>query len=330
MGVFIPMVLAGAVLLAGLQLTNFVDTRERRLREAHLPDIKSTLTIAATGAFRSPKTLEELEEMAEQERRQLEAEARGEVIEDYDAPASGDSAFSLVFRTPYLRLIGVLTMFLNWVNTNGGYIMDRLVVELANEAVAAGTTGGLTEGEFISQFYASFNSVVSLAGLLIQLFLVSRLIRWVGVPIAVMVLPVLSIGAYGMISFLPILGAVRWAKTAENATDYSLNKTSTAMLFLPTTREQKYKAKQVADSFFWRLGDMDSTGLVVLGTLVLGLGTAAFAMVNLGLAIIWLVVAFFVGRQYRDLVTRGAAPRPRARRHASGLGGARARAEAGS
>mgnify|MGYP000057750016 CR=1 FL=1 len=32
------------------------------------------------------------------------------------------------------------------------------------------------------------------------------------------------------------------AKTAENATDYSLQNTVRQILFLPTTREQKYKA----------------------------------------------------------------------------------------
>ena len=58
-----------------------------------------------------------------------------------------------------------------------------------------------------------------------------------------------------MIAVFPILAYVRWAKTAENATDYSLQNTVQNALFLPTTREQKYKAKQVTDSFSKRFGD---------------------------------------------------------------------------
>jgi hypothetical protein len=37
-------------------------------------------------------------------------------------------------------------------------------------------------------------------------------------------------------------------KTAENLTDYSLQNTVAQMLYLPTTREDKHKAKQVTDT----------------------------------------------------------------------------------
>lgn len=324
-GLFMPLALAGVVLVAGLQVTNFVDTRERRRQESHLPDIKTTLTIAATGAFKMPRTLEELERAAEVEREAHEAQQRGEVVEDYDAPASGESSFSLVFRTRYLLLICVLTMLLNWVNTNGEFILGNLVSEIANTAVDSGTAGGMNVSEYVSNFYAGFYSVVNLAGLLIQLLLVSRIIKWAGVPLAVMILPALSLGTNGIIAFLPIMAAVRWSKTAENSTDYSLNKTVTAMLFLPTTREQKYKAKQVSDSFFWRAGDMLSTATVLIGTTYLQLGTRGFALFNLVLALVWLAVAFVIGRQYARFVASGQPPTPRRRRVRGALGAAGSR-----
>ena len=40
------------------------------------------------------------------------------------------------------------------------------------------------------------------------------------------VLPIIALGAYAILAFVPILSVVRWAKTAENATDYSLQKKS--------------------------------------------------------------------------------------------------------
>ena len=55
-----------------------------------------------------------------------------------------------------------------------------------------------------------------------------------------------------MAALLPSLAIVRWVKTAENSVDYSLMNTVRQMLFLPTTREEKYKAKQVIDSFVVR------------------------------------------------------------------------------
>ena len=60
------------------------------------------------------------------------------------------------------------------------------------------------------------------------------------------------------------------------------------MLFLPTTREEKYKAKQAIDTFFVRAGDVLSAVTVFV--------------------IVWLAVAVAVGRDFaRQLAARDAA-----------------------
>jgi AAA family ATP:ADP antiporter len=71
------------------------------------------------------------------------------------------------------------------------------------------------------------------------------------------------------------------------------------MLFLPTTREEKYKAKQVTDSFVVRVGDVLSSATVFIGTVVLALGTSQFAWINVVLVAVWIAVAVLVGREFR-------------------------------
>jgi AAA family ATP:ADP antiporter len=73
------------------------------------------------------------------------------------------------------------------------------------------------------------------------------------------------------------------------------------VLFLPTTREQKYKAKQAIDTFFVRAGDVLSAGLVLVGTTVLSFETAHFAVVNLVLVAAWLAIAVAIGRENAKL-----------------------------
>jgi hypothetical protein len=51
---------------------------------------------------------------------------------------------------------------------------------------------------------------------------------------------------------------VRVGKVLENSTDYSIQNTLRQALFLPTTREAKYKAKAAIDTFFTRAGDVVS------------------------------------------------------------------------
>lgn len=109
---------------------------------------------------------------------------------------------------------------------------------------------------------------------------------------------------YMVIAFVPILTMVRWVKTAENATDYSLQNTVRHVLFLPTSREQKYKAKQAIDSFFHRAGDVLSAAVVFVGVNWLALKTTGFAAFNLFLVVIWLVLAVMIGRENKRWVER--------------------------
>jgi ATP:ADP antiporter, AAA family len=113
-----------------------------------------------------------------------------------------------------------------------------------------------------------------------------------------MVLPVIALFGYTILAFAPVLALVRVVKVAENATDYSVQNTVRNVLFLPTSRDQKYKAKQAIDSFFVRGGDVLSALLVYVGTTTLGLGAMGFARVNLVLATIWVLIALAIGREY--------------------------------
>ena len=48
--------------------------------------------------------------------------------------------------------------------------------------------------------------MVNVAGLVIQLFLVSRVVKYLGIRVAIMILPLISLGAYGLLAFFPMLG----------------------------------------------------------------------------------------------------------------------------
>jgi len=198
-----------------------------------------------------------------------------------------------------------LMLLLNWVNTTGEFILgDTVKSAIEIQAVEQGIDPAQRDewvGENIGAFYARFFSVVNVLGLVMQLFLVSRIIKYIGVARALLILPVIALGGYAVLAFFPILSVVRWAKTAENATDYSLHNTVRQALFLPTTRAQKYKAKQAIDSFFVRAGDLFSAALVYVGLNVLSLSTTGFALVNLGLVVIWLLIAIQIGREYSRL-----------------------------
>lgn len=269
LGVYQMMLVAAGILVLSLLITNFLQSSGRPSHNTSIPETKTDIT-------------------------------------QEEEPLKEGGSFAMVFNNRYLLLIALLMLLLNWVNTTGEYILGRTVLENANQLLADNPSYSLTKEQIIGQFYAGFFTVVNIAGLVLQLFIVSRVLKYFGVRIALMILPLIALGGYIVAAFYPVLAYVRWVKTAENATDYSLQNTVRQVLFLPTTREQKYKAKQAIDTFFVRAGDVLSAVLVFAGTTWLALSTQGFAMVNILLVCLWLIIALLIGKHYRRLVPHDA------------------------
>ena len=82
--------------------------------------------------------------------------------------------------------------------------------------------------------------------------------------------------------------------------------TARQLLWLPTSREEKYKAKQAIDTFFTRGGDLLSAVVVYLGALRMGI--AGFAATNVVLTLVWIGVALMILKRHRALVRLAQAP----------------------
>jgi AAA family ATP:ADP antiporter len=202
-----------------------------------------------------------------------------------------------VFSDRYLRLIALFVVLLNCINSTGEFILADMVVK----HVEANLGEGQDKGSLIGAFYADFYFWVNLLTLLFQLFVVSRLYRLIGVQGAILILPIIAFSGYALMAFLPIFAIVRIVKILENSTDYSIQSTTRHALFLPVTVEAKYDGKTAIETLFWRTGDLLQAGLVFVGTAILGFATREFALINMGLAAFWILVAFRIGRHYREL-----------------------------
>ncbi|MBL4683765.1 MAG: MFS transporter [Nannocystaceae bacterium] len=210
--------------------------------------------------------------------------------------------YAMVFSDRYLLLLAALTLILNFVNSNGEYVLSVMISDWAEQSKAAGTLGGLSKGAFIAKQYADFFFYVNIMGVVLQTFVVSRIVRWGGMRLALLVLPVIVLGSWSLIALFPALLMVRVGKTVENATDYSINNTVCHMLWLPTSREAKFKAKQAVDAFFVRMGDVASAGLVFAATTLTSLSVSTFALINVALAGGWILVAAAIMRQQKRLL----------------------------
>jgi AAA family ATP:ADP antiporter len=209
-----------------------------------------------------------------------------------ERPIGRSGGFKLVFSHRYLLLIAVLVLLSNFAKTTGEFILGKAV---AQHASAVASAAGLTPQAYIGEFYANFYFWVNVCSAGLQMFVVSRIMKYMGIGAALFFLPVIALGGYLTLAYLPILSFIRLIKIAENSADYSVQNTSRQALFLRTGREAKYKAKFAIDSFFARAGDALSAVLVFAGT-QFAFDLRSFALVNAASVFLWLVVAFAIIR----------------------------------
>jgi AAA family ATP:ADP antiporter len=179
--------------------------------------------------------------------------------------------------------------------------------KMALRVLGTAATGGAGLQNYISAAFAGYQSLANIIGLIIQLFLVSRIFRWVGVGGALLVLPFMALGGYGFLAFGASLLLMKWIKAVENGTDYSLMKTARSALFLITSREEKYKAQAAIETFFVRGGDALCALIVWLGTAVFALTIERFAVVNAAGILILITLGVLIIREYKKRKAAGAA-----------------------
>lgn len=205
--------------------------------------------------------------------------------------------FDVVLSNRYLLLIAVFVALLNWINSTGAYILASFVSDYAAQAVAAGSA--LAERDLIGRVYGDYLAWVTLLQFALQLFVVSRIFRYVGVRGAILVLPAVMVLNYGLIAFVPVFSLVRIMIIAENASNYSIHNTTNHALYLPVTRQEKYVGKTTVDTFFWRFGDLLHALMIFLAVRLAGQGLGVVVAINLGLALALFAIGLAIGHRHR-------------------------------
>jgi ATP:ADP antiporter, AAA family len=210
----------------------------------------------------------------------------------HEEPLVHEHVARVLFHDKYLLLIAGLTLLLNWVRSNGDYLLDRTLLA----ALAEAKNSGADPSTFVTAFKAGYFEWVNLTGMVLQLFLVSRVMSRLGVRNALLMLPAVAFLEYGSYLIAPILSVFLVAKVGESALEYSLHNTARQALFLVGSRVEKYVGKTVVDTVVVRTGDALTAIVVWAGTRA-ALSTRVFATLNLVLISVWILAVFAIGRE---------------------------------
>ena len=109
---------------------------------------------------------------------------------------------------------------------------------------------------FIGQFKARYFEWINTLGVVLQFFVVSRVIKYLGLRVALVLMPIASLSGYSVALAIPSIMALFGARVVESSLDlFALEHETRQALWLVTSRDAKYKKqKQVIDTFVVRAG----------------------------------------------------------------------------
>lgn len=204
------------------------------------------------------------------------------------------AGFTSVARSPYL--LGICGfMLLYTIGSTFLYFMQASIV-------AEAFTGRAER----AAMFATIDVLVNAATLVAQLFLTARVLARFGVGWTLALLPLVSLLGFVALGVAPVLAVLVAVQVLRRTANYAFSRPSRELLFVPLSREDKYKAKNVIDTFVYRSGDQIGIWTSALLT-ALGAGIAGLAMLAAPLAAAWLLLALWLGRAHGRLVPESAA-----------------------
>jgi AAA family ATP:ADP antiporter len=193
------------------------------------------------------------------------------------------AAFSEVVRSPYLLGISVFVLLMTWVST---------FLYLEQQAFVAKVFSSADER---ARFFAGIDFWVQAASLFIQLLLFGRLFRWVGLKAMLVSVPLIMTAGYTAFALVPSFIVLVVVYAVRRVGDYALTRPCRDSLFTVVSREEKYKAKSLIDTFVYRGGDATSGSLYKALVSGLGAGPSAVGWSGALVAALWAVLAWRLG-----------------------------------
>src|SRR4051812_43803898 len=199
-------------------------------------------------------------------------------------------AVDLLRQSKHLQIIALVISFAS--------IGAAIIEQQLNMAAAAQRGAGGADS--ITQFLASVGLWMSAIGFVIQVWLTSKIHRYLGIGFALMILPV-SLGTSGVIMLLNgALWAPGLARVLDQSLRYTVDKTTREILFLPLPADIKLKAKSFVDVTVDR--GAKAIGALLLLVLVkpwgLNLDWQRLSYASLTVTALWIVMALYAKRGY--------------------------------
>lgn len=155
-------------------------------------------------------------------------------------------------------------------------------------------------------FFGRVGQIIGVISIVVQLFLTSFVLKRFGVRMALSFLPVAILVTTAGFLIVPMLVFAASMSVADNSLNYSINQSAREALYVPTSKDAKYKAKAFIDMFVQRLAKVVSVLLNLVFSVAFVSGVRWLSLVTLAMLAGWFVLVRYLGRGFKKAEERRA------------------------
>ncbi|MFC1894548.1 NTP/NDP exchange transporter [Candidatus Dependentiae bacterium] len=197
----------------------------------------------------------------------------------------------IMIKNPYVLGIFSIIIFYEIIIV----IFDYRVLRFADQTYK--TAGG------IAAYYALFYIWMNVIGLIFSFFGTTPILRLLGTRLSLFIFPAICIIILITTMLFPSSSAFFASFVLLRAVNYALNHPTREILYIPTTKSIKFKAKAWTDAFGSRMGK----GIGSAFNISLRGAAPMFALITsmsfcLSLTMAWIIVVFFLGKTLQNAV----------------------------
>lgn len=198
----------------------------------------------------------------------------------------------IMLKSSYVFGIFLLVMFYDIIIV----IFDYIVMLQADKAHT--TIAGMTS------LYALYYFMMNFIGLGISLFGTTPILRILGVRLSLLIFPIICLFMLVFTSIFPSHWVLFSTLVGLRAFNYALNHPTREVLYIPTTKAIKFKAKTWTDAFGSRISKTFGS---IFNKIMQNTDYSTALLSSIGLSIslsgLWIIIVYFLGKTLQDAIT---------------------------
>lgn len=157
--------------------------------------------------------------------------------------------------------------------------------------------------EKIGSHFSTIYTITNFVAMFVQLFLTSFIMTRLGLKIALFILPAVILAGSGFYLAIPVLWVGSFLNTADNGFSYSINQSAKEALYVPTSRDEKYKAKAFIDMFVQRFAKAVAVGVSLAITAIFAEFSSIrwLSLFTIIIAGVWFYAVRYAGNKFKEL-----------------------------